>query len=363
MGIGRYILELTRALAALPEPIELFLLTAGSPGPLAQRSDVQYIPLPGCRLLPGLMTLGNGLILRAIQKHQLDIFHDPTGVAPFLFGTGQACPVVTIQDVFAWSLPGNSSLPDTLIYRHWIPRILGSRKTEIITVSKQSQEDIRKYLGVDSRRLQIIPNGIGQQFRPLTSSFVREYLSARFGICWPYILYVGALTQRKNIVRALQAFANITSSFPDLHFVLGGPKTWKQTPVERLVESLNISDRVFLTGPVSDSDLPALYNGAKLFIFPSLYEGFGLPPLEAMACGTPVVTSNVSSLPEVTGEAALLVDPLDVEGIAQAMRRVLEDPAMAEEMHIKGLAQAAKFTWERTARETLKVYQKALKKY
>jgi glycosyltransferase involved in cell wall biosynthesis len=361
-GIGRYILELTRALAALPEPMEIFLLTAGNPGLLAHRNDVHYIPLPGCRLLPGLLTLGSRLIPALIREHQLDIIHDPTGVAPFMFGTRQAYPVVTIHDVFPWSVPGYNSLLDTLIYRQWLPRVLRSRKIEIITVSDQSRQDIMKYLGVDGRRLQIIPYGIGPQFRLLPPDSVREHLAARFGISWPYILYVGALTQRKNIARALQAFSQIKNSFPALHFVLAGPQTWKQTRVESLVESLNIRNRVFLTGPLTDSDLPILYNGAELFIFPSLYEGFGLPPLEAMACGTPVITSNVSSLPEVTGEAALLVDPLDVEGIAQTMLRVLEDPSLAAEMRLKGLAQAAKFTWDRTARETLAVYQKVLER-
>jgi glycosyltransferase involved in cell wall biosynthesis len=360
VGIGRYILELTRALAALPEPIEIFLLTAGNPGPLGHRNDVQYIPLPGCRLLPGLMTIGSGLIPAVIRLHQLDIVHDPTGVAPFMFGTGRARTVVTIHDVFPWSIPGYSSILDTLIYRHWLPRILGSRKIEIITVSDQSRQDIMQYLGVNGGQLHIIPYGIGPQFRQLPPDSVRVHLAARFGISWPYILYVGALTQRKNIARAMQAFARIVNSFPALHFVLAGPQTWKQTPVESLVESLNIRNRVFLTGPLTDLDLPILYNGAELFIFPSLYEGFGLPPLEAMACGTPVVTSNISSLPEVTGEAALLVDPLDVQGIAQAMRRVLEDPALAAEMRQKGLAQAARFTWERTTRETLAVYKKVL---
>ena len=359
-GTSRYSLELAQALAALGEPLELFLLAAGGLGPLADQAGFQKVPLTGCRLLPSLMTLGSTLLPGLARRYRLDILHDPTGVAPFAFGTGPARPVVTIHDVFPWSCPGNSSLLDDLIYRSWLPRILPKGKQSLITVSQQSRQDIENYLRVGRPRLEVIPPGIGAEFRLLTPDLVREHLTNHFGISRPYVLFVGLLTQRKNIGRALQAFARIALEFPRLIFVIAGPRSWKQTPIEAIVESLHISDRVLLTGPVTDSDLPDLYNGAELFVFPSLYEGFGFPPLEAMACGTPVVTSNLSSLPEVAGQAALLVDPYDVDAIARAMRRVLQDPALAAELKARGLAQAAQFTWERTARETLGVYQKAL---
>jgi glycosyltransferase involved in cell wall biosynthesis len=189
---------------------------------------------------------------------------------------------------------------------------------------------------------------------------VRDRLRRRFGLNEPYILYVGALTLRKNIARALEAFAELNSSHPGLCFVLAGPSTWKKTPIASLLERLGITERVLLTGPLTDDDLPALYNGADLFVFPSLYEGFGLPPLEAMACGTPVVTSNASSLPEVVGDAAITVDPYDVDALSGAMRRVLTDPCLRDEMRQKGLARASGFTWERTARETVSVYRQVL---
>jgi len=142
--------------------------------------------------------------------------------------------------------------------------------------------------------------------------------------------------------------------------IVGAPNFWKSSPVAESVEKLGLKSCVHFTGYIPEGDLPALYNGADLFVFPSLYEGFGLPVLEAMACGTPVITSNTSSLPEVAGDAALLVDPYDVDAIAEAMRRVLTDLNLAGELRVKGLARASEFSWERTARETLAVYEKVL---
>jgi glycosyltransferase involved in cell wall biosynthesis len=208
--------------------------------------------------------------------------------------------------------------------------------------------------------MHIIPYGVSKLFQPLAAELVESIVRDRFNIRKPYVLYVGSLTERKNLVRLLRAFAKIHHRCPEYLLVLAGPRSWKQSPIESTVKELNLWEHVQLTGPVTDHELPALYNGASLFAFPSLYEGFGLPVLEAMACGAPVVTSNTSSLPEVAGDAAILVDPLNVEQIAEAMWLVLSQPALAAALREKGLARAAQFTWERTARETVAVYSRAL---
>jgi len=358
-GISRYTLELVRALADLENGPDVTLLAAGGAGALAGQNGLRSVPLPGCRLLPGLLTLGNAwLPLRACQLG-LDLLHDPTGVTPLLLGAGPARSAVTVHDVFAWSCPGTSTLLDTMIYRYWLPRILPGVDA-VITVSEHSRQDILRYLHVDPNRLNVIPYGVADRFRPMPSDEVKIHLRDRLGLSGPYILYVGALTQRKNVGGALEAFALIEKRFPRLQFVLAGPRTWNQTPVEDLVQRLEIAPKVALTGPLTDTDLPALYSGADLFVFPSLYEGFGLPPLEAMACGTPVVTSNTSSLPEVVGDAAITVDPYDVEALAEAMRRVLSDPDLAHDLRRRGLERAAGFTWEQTARKTVEVYREVL---
>jgi glycosyltransferase involved in cell wall biosynthesis len=358
-GIGRYTLELARALSGLTPRPEVVLLCAGGIGPLAEDNEFQCVELPGCRLLPGLMTVGNVAILHAARRLGLNVVHDPTGVTPFGLGSGNARMVVTVHDVFAWSCPGTSSLLDTIIYRQWLPHFL-PKVDAVITVSEQSRQDIRRYLAPPAEYMSIIPYGVTARFRPQSREQARQHIQQRFGLDGPYVLFVGALTIRKNVERALEAFAIVRKSFTDLRFVLAGPRTWKQTPIEAIVDRLSIGDSVHMTGSLTDADLPALYNEAELFVFPSLYEGFGLPVLEAMACGTPVLTSNVSSLPEVAGDAAILIDPHDVHAIASGMRRALEDSALRADLRAKGLARASQFTWDRAARETIAVYEHVL---
>ncbi len=183
----------------------------------------------------------------------------------------------------------------------------------------------------------------------------------KLGIQRPYILYVGSIEPRKNLLRLLQAYARLREVAPQWRLVIVGARNiWLSSPLILEIDKMSLKPWVQFTGFIPESDLPALYNGADLFAFPSLYEGFGLPVLEAMRCGTPVVTSNLSSLPEVAGDAAILVDPYDVEAIASAMQRALTDPALAQDLQRRGLEWSEGFTWERTARQTLALYQKVL---
>jgi glycosyltransferase involved in cell wall biosynthesis len=182
----------------------------------------------------------------------------------------------------------------------------------------------------------------------------------RYGLHGPYVLYVGALEPRKNIPGLLRAFVRLRADFPDLTLALGGSPRWKFAEIPRALEELALEPVVRFTGYIADSDLPALYSAAAAFCFPSFYEGFGLPVLEAMACGTPVVCSNTSSLPEVAGDAALLVEPRDEVALTEAIARVLTDEALAEDLRERGLKRAASFSWDRTAELTLAVYRSVL---
>jgi glycosyltransferase involved in cell wall biosynthesis len=174
----------------------------------------------------------------------------------------------------------------------------------------------------------------------------------------PYILYVGSIEPRKNLLRLVEAYAQLRRWSQHWNLVIVGSRNlWKSSPVAIKVASMGLQSNVRFTGFVPDEDLPALYNGADLFCYLSLYEGFGLPVLEAMACGTPVITSNTSSLPEVAREAALLVNPYQVEDIVVAMRAVLSNHNLAQDLRERGLRRAAQFSWDRTARETIAVYQ------
>jgi glycosyltransferase involved in cell wall biosynthesis len=273
----------------------------------------------------------------------------------FLAGTQR---VSTIHDVIPFIYPNSSTFLDWIIYHCWLP-VAVRRLDGIITVSYQSKRDIVRHLPVRSEKVTVVPNAANARYCPLPVEEVRSVLT-RFSIDLPYILYVGSTSARKNVLRLVEAYALLRRWSLRWTLVIAGGGHGKHGRVREAVERLDLSDNVHFIGYVGEAELPALYNGADLFIFPSLYEGFGLPVLEAMACGTPVVTSNVSSLPEVAGDAALLVDPYNVGEIAEAMRRVLQGPTLAEELRAKGLERAKQFTWEQTARQTLSVYAKVL---
>ncbi len=385
-GIGRYTIALTRALdavasasritgqrmrqpeaAAMPRP-DVVLLTAGRAPQLADLSGPS-VSLPGCRFLPGLMTLGNVLIPLQVRRLGLDVVHDLTGVTPLL-GVGDSTrTVVTVHDVFAWSCPGHSTWLDALIYRYWLPHVL-PRVDAVITVSQASKADIVRYLKLSPAKIHVAYPGVDAAFRPLPKAQV-ACVRRRYGLPDRYILFVGSVEKRKNLIGLLRAYARLSdmgqASMP-LIIVGARRRAYIQMPgareIEATLQNLGLERDVVFTGYVPDADLPALYNGATLFVFPSLYEGFGLPPLEAMACGTPVVCSNVASLPEVVGDlrsagapAALTVDPHDIEGLADAMRRVIVDNDLQDELRRRGLARAQRFTWTQTARQVVGVYQ------
>jgi glycosyltransferase involved in cell wall biosynthesis len=348
-------MELTRSLADLPRGNEMELFTAGSQFPLTKELDLHNISLPGCRLLPGLITVGNGLIPLVACRRGLDIVHDPTGVTPFLFGAGGARTVVTVHDVFAWSCPGTSTFLDTIIYRHWLPRVLPTVDA-VITVSQVSKGDITRYLNIPTSKIRIIYEGVSGAYHPLPAGKVTR-IAVQHGLPGNYILFVGSVEKRKNLRGLLQAYAHLRTMGEPPPLVVVGARRGRGNGITETLREHDLKPHVVFLGYVPDEDLPALYSGADLFVFPSHYEGFGLPPLEAMACGTPVVCSNTSSLPEVVGDAAIMVDPTNVEALAEAMHRVLTDGDLRQHMREKGLARAKQFTWERCARETLAVYQ------
>jgi len=351
-GISRYTIELAKGLARLKDGPELVLLRAGSLGAL-EGAGIASGALPGCRLLPGLMTLGNVEIPLAAARWGLDIVHDPVGVAPFFFGAGRAKTVVTLHDVLALSSPGHSAPLENLIHRFWLPRMI-RRVRAVITASSQSREDILKFLHPDPTRLTVLPYGVAGCFHPLPADSVKLRLRERFDITGPYILFAGALTARKNLDRLAEAWRILAEDFPRHELILAGPFRGWTIPPHRD----RSAGRIRATGPVSDDDLAALYNGCEVFVFPSLYEGFGLPPLEAMACGAPVLCSNASSLPEVVGDAARLVDPYDARALAAGMRELLADAGRRQALSRRGLRHSRAFTWARNAAQTMEVYRK-----
>jgi len=272
--------------------------------------------------------------------------------------------VVTIHDLGYHYYPEAHTLSQNL-YLRWSTRFNARRATAILADSQATRRDLMALYQVPAERIHVVYPGRDETLAPVRDPALLAAVRARYGLADRYLLYVGTLHPRKNLVRLIRAFARLLASGSSegapgtLQLVLAGQKGWLTADILAEVDRMRLGDRVVLTGFVPDSDLAALLSGAQAFLFPPLYEGFGLPILEAMACGIPVVCSNSSSLPEVAGEAALLVDPMDIDALAAAMQRVLVDEGLRQELVQRGFAQISAFSWRRCAAEALAVLEAA----
>jgi glycosyltransferase involved in cell wall biosynthesis len=273
--------------------------------------------------------------------------------------------VVTIHDLGYLRFPDAHTRAHRLYLRLstlWSARVA----SQVIAVSSATRDDLVRLAHVPPAAITVIHHGLSPRFRPIADSGSVAAAQQRYGITPPYFLYVGTIQPRKNLVRLIEAFAHLThrerrtanDGHGDPTLVIAGKRGWLTEAIERRAAELGVAKRVRFTGYVDDDDLPALLGGALAFVFPSLYEGFGMPVLEAMACGSPVLTSKSSSLPEVAGDAALLVDPTDTTAIAEGLARLSTDGALRAELRTRGLARAAEFTWDRCAEQTLRVLKK-----
>jgi glycosyltransferase involved in cell wall biosynthesis len=356
-----YTLKLVEAMSRSGGDLEITLLATSKEGAWHAPSQFRTRVLPGCKWLPGLLSLGNLAAAQAARACELDIVHDPNGFSPFLLRTRSTRweATVTIHDLVSYVYPETHTAFTNFYQRVWLP--IGLRHaTAVVAVSQNSKEDVCRYLSFDPQKIVVIPCGVDSRFSPLSEDGERDRLAERYGVRGPYVLYLGDIQPRKNLTTLLLAFGQLRKSLPEHTLVVAGAPAWKDQAIYNMVTKLALDEDVLFTGYVADADVPALYRQASLFAFPSIYEGFGRPPLEAMACGTPVVTSNTSSLPEVVGDAAVLVDPLDISELAGAMERVLTDTGLQRSLIEKGLARAKQFTWERTARETINLYHQLL---
>ena len=267
------------------------------------------------------------------------------------------CPtVVTVHDLSYVLFPHFFSLRDRLLLSTLVPISL-RRAAKVIAVSQRTKEDLLEYYHLPESQVAVTYEAASEAFQPIENDALLTEVKEKYGLHEPFILTIGNLQPRKNLARLVKAYAGLRKEGFAHPLVIVGQAYWQTSDIYRAVKEHGLEDQVVFTGYVPDVDLPLLYNAADLFTFVSLYEGFGLPVLEAMACGTPVVSSRGGSLPEVVGDAGVLVDPLDVEGITQAMAEVLSQPQLASQLRAKGLKQAASFSWRRMAEETLRVYE------
>lgn len=292
-----------------------------------------------------------------LRQHNIDVYH---GVCNFELPIRKMCRyVVTIHDLVPLFFPELVPKKHLLFFKLFIKRAAQTADV-IITDSEHSKQDICQHLRVSAEKVRVIHLGYTPAPLPENADAERQNLFERYGIRQPYLLFVGVIEPKKNLTRLLEAFALLRRERridERVQLVITGGKGWFCGQVEHKIAELQLEASVVLTGFMPDDALPLLYSGAEAFVFPSIYEGFGLPVVEAMSYGAPVITSNASSLPEIAGNAGMLVNPTDHVSIAEGIETILRHPERREQMRAAGRLQAQQFSWSRTAEETYRIYQ------
>lgn len=295
---------------------------------------------------------------RELRRKPVDVLHVQFTAPPLA-----PCPVVvSIHDLSFEHLPQTFKRRSRMQLRMTVRRS-ARQAAQVLTLSKYVRHDVIATYGVCPEKVTAIPIAASEHFSPVSDQAELQRIKQKYGIDGEYILSVGAIQPRKNLPRLLEAYSFLRLSQPDVklpRLVLVGKSAWLYDETLRKIRELGLVDSVTLTGYVPEGDLPALYSGTSCFVYPSYYEGFGLPPLEAMKCGAPVIVGNQTSLPEVVGDAAMLVDPFEVGSIAAAISKVISDPGLRGALRTAGLERAKLFDWRETARKTLAVYKKAV---
>jgi glycosyltransferase involved in cell wall biosynthesis len=351
-GIGTYVRNLIHWLGKLGGSDTYILL--------CQRSDLAYVRSLGPQFEALEETAANYSVREqvtiplALARARVDLFHAPHYVVSPLI----RCPfVVTIHDCIHLRFP--EYLPNRLAYAYARTMMRGSarRARRVLTVSQASKQDILHYLHVPAEKVEVIYNGLDERLAAAPTPEAMSRVRERFQLEAPFVLYTGNIKPHKNVDRLIEAYSILRHrGFRDTKLLVIGDDVSKYPNLRRLVHRLQLHQHVRFLGFVPDATLAALYRLASVFVFPSLYEGFGFPPLEAMAAGAPVVTSNVSSLPEVVDDAALLVDPMDAGAIADAMARILADPRLRAQLRARGFERVKAFSWQRSVTRIHQVY-------
>lgn len=290
----------------------------------------------------------------------IDLFHNTVngiGLPQSLKGV----KVITLHDLIPYIMPETVDRPHLDYTLKHTPYILED-VSHIITVSQYSKSDIQRYFGIDDDRITVTHLAADPIFMPMDRDNAKRVISNKYGVDKKYVLYLGGFSKRKNIERLIKAFRRvITEKKEVINLLILGEHSRSFKALWKLTDELELCDYVKFLNFVPTADLPYFYNGAEVFAYPSLYEGFGLPPLEAMQCGTPVITSNVSSIPEIVGDACLLADPYSIDSISELMFTLLTDRDEWQKFSLLGIEKAKEYSWQKTAVETFRVYEKCMK--
>lgn len=292
---------------------------------------------------------------RLARQKKVDILHQPCFSAPIFY---HGPVVVTVNDIISIIFPQNIPFASRVFYSRWMP-FSYQKAAKIIAISKNTKRDIQRILNIPESKIKVIYDAVSDKFKVQQSPKKIKKIKQKYAINNNYLLHVGTLEPRKNLKFLVRAFALAIKKYKlsDVNLVITGKKGWYYEGIFNLVEKLNMASRVVFTGYVADEDMPPLYSGASLVVFPSLYEGFGFPPLEAMTSGVPVISSNTSSLPEIVGEGGILLSPKKIDEWAYWIKKTLTDKNLAKKLTAAGKKQAQKFSWRKTAKETVEVYR------
>jgi glycosyltransferase involved in cell wall biosynthesis len=356
-GIGRYVGNLARAMAPLLEGDEhlTMLHDPAHPLPLKASPAVQMLPVD-----TSPFSAAQQIVLpRLLERLQADLYHSAYFLMPYAPRPRGTPTLLTVYDLIPLLFPQQSTLRARLLAR-WANRLALGAARRVISISDATRRDFLTQFRLPPEKIQVIPLAADPAFFPQSHENVAT-VRARYGLPELYALYLGSNKPHKNLGRLVEAWARLQPQ--SMPLAIAGAWDGRFPEARQQAAALSLGGQVRWLGPVPEADLPALYSGAMLFVFPSLYEGFGLPVLEAMACGTPVVCSNSSSLPEVAGDAALLADPMHTEALASAICLALKDESLRQEMQERGLRQAQRFSWKQTAQSSLEVYRTGLAAY
>jgi glycosyltransferase involved in cell wall biosynthesis len=357
-GIGSYVRNLVEAIARRPESggydFRLYV-RAEDLGALPALTDNFSVVQEDS---PGYSVAELTAFAWRLLRERLDLFHATHYVIPPL---ARATAVVTIHDIIHVLYPQFLPNRAALLYARVMIRRALKRADRILTVSYNTKRDLVDYFGIAPARVEVVYNGVSAKFRPDIPGAERDRVAAKYGLPRPYLLFLGGEKPHKNVRNVLRAFAQARRERALPHgLVLAGPMPKNRSRVEAVISALELDSRVFRPGIVPEEDLPGLFAAAEAFLYPTLYEGFGLPVVEAMASGVPVLTSSTSALQEIAGGYALLVDPMDVDAIARGIIVLATDPARRSELIELGKRRARDFSWDRAAEQTLKLYAEAL---
>ena len=360
-GIGRYVRDLIGALANEDEQTPYHLFVAGASRnvlPPAPGSNFHWTPT---RLTPRWCArLWHRLHIPLPIEYftgDIDLYHATDFVLPPTRKSTHT--ILQVHDLSFVRVPEAAS-PNLKAYLDRVVPDSVNRADHVLADSRATKSDLCQLYNIAENKITVLHGGVDPHFKPVQNAVIQAVRHKYDLGSVPFVLSVGTVQPRKNYSRLISAVAQLREHHPDIRLVIAGGRGWLEGPIYDTLNAVSMEPYTHFIGFVDDTDLPALYNAAACFAFPSLYEGFGLPVLEAMACGTPVVTANVSSLPEAAGDAALLVDPYDVDAIASALENVLTASSLRNQMINRGFQHIQNFTWQSAARKLLKIYKDML---